>query len=74
MAYKELTTFPSEWEVWKRLLQGVVSSQLWKSVIQVFKFQVLSSKCVKESSSKCPRFQSVWKRVVQVVESFNIKV
>ncbi len=55
VAYKELTTFPSEWEVWKRLLQGVVSSQVWKSVFQVFKFQILSSKCVKESSSKCPR-------------------
>ncbi len=55
MAYKELTTFPSEWEVWKRLLQGVISFQGWKSVLQVFKFQVLSSKCVKESSSKCPR-------------------
>jgi len=55
VAYKELTTFPSEWEAWKRLLQGVVSSQVWKSVFQVFKFQLLSSKCVKESSSKCPR-------------------
>jgi hypothetical protein len=48
-------TFSSEWEVWNRLLQGVVSSQVWKSVLQVFKFQVLSSKCVKESFSKCPR-------------------
>jgi hypothetical protein len=26
VAYKELATFPSEWEVWKRLLQNVVSS------------------------------------------------
>jgi hypothetical protein len=26
VAYKELATFPSEWEVWKRLLQSVVSS------------------------------------------------
>jgi hypothetical protein len=26
VAYKEFATFPSEWEVWKRLLQGVVSS------------------------------------------------
>jgi hypothetical protein len=34
VVYKELVTFPSEWE---RLLQ---------SVIQVFKLQVLSSKCV----------------------------
>jgi hypothetical protein len=25
VAYKELTTFPSEWEVWKRLFQGVVA-------------------------------------------------
>jgi hypothetical protein len=24
VAYKVLATFPSEWEVWKRLLQGVV--------------------------------------------------
>ncbi len=43
VAYKELATFPSEWEVWKRLLQSVVSSSVWKSVLQVFKFQVLSS-------------------------------
>ncbi len=55
VAYKELTTFPSEWEVWKKLLQGVVSFHVGKSVLQVFKFQILSSKCVKESSSKCPR-------------------
>jgi hypothetical protein len=55
VAYKELTTFPSEWEAWKRFLQGVVSSQVWKSVLQVLKFQVLSSKCVKERSSNCPR-------------------
>jgi hypothetical protein len=55
VAYKELTTFPSEWEVWKRLFQSVVSSQVWKNVFQIFKFQVLSSKCVKESSSKCYR-------------------
>jgi hypothetical protein len=48
-AYKELATFPNEWEVWKRLLQGVVSFQVWKSVIQVFKFQILSSKvCERE--------------------------
>jgi hypothetical protein len=58
VAYKELATFPSEWEVWKRLLQNVVSFQMWKNVIQVFKFQVLS----------------VWKRVLQVLENFKIKV
>ncbi len=68
VAYKELTTFPSEWEVWKRLLQGVVNSQVWKSVLQVFKFQVLSSMCVKENSSKCYRISNVWKKVFQVVE------
>jgi hypothetical protein len=28
---------------------------VWKSVLQVLKFQVLSSKCLKERSSKCPR-------------------
>ncbi len=55
VAYKELIIFPSEWEAWKRFLQGVVSSQVWKSVLQVLKFQVLSSKCVKKRSSKCPR-------------------
>ncbi len=55
VAYKELTTFLSEWEVWKRFVPSVVSSQVWKSVLQVFKFQILSSKFVKESYSKCPR-------------------
>jgi hypothetical protein len=55
VAYKGLTTFQSEWEARKRFLQGVVSSQVWKSVLQILKFQVLSSKCVKERSSKCPR-------------------
>jgi hypothetical protein len=34
------SSFPSEWEAWKRLLQGVVSAQAWKSVPQVFKFQL----------------------------------
>ncbi len=79
VTYKELATFPSEWEVWKRFLQSVVSSQVWKSVFQVFKVKVLSSKCVKESFSSCWRFQrwslrNVWKRVLQVVESFNDEV
>jgi hypothetical protein len=50
MAYKELATFPSECEAWKRLLQSVVnfkcgrlffkfqvsSSKVWKKVLQVF--------------------------------------
>jgi len=58
VAYKELASFPSEWEVWKRLFQNVVSSQMWRSVFQVFKFQV----------------QNVWKRVFQVVEGFNVEV
>jgi hypothetical protein len=35
VAYKELVTFPSEWEVWKRLLQSVLGSQVWKNVLQV---------------------------------------
>jgi hypothetical protein len=35
VAYKELATFPSEWEVWKRLLQSVISSQMRKNVFQV---------------------------------------
>jgi hypothetical protein len=35
VAYKELATFPNEWEVWKKLLQSVINSQMWKSV-QVF--------------------------------------
>jgi len=53
VAYKELATFSNEWEVWKRFLQSVIGSQVSKNVLQVFKFQVLSSKCVKESSSSC---------------------
>ncbi len=35
VAYKELATFPSEWEVWKRLLQSVVNCEVWKKVLQV---------------------------------------
>ncbi len=55
VAYKELATFPSEWEVWKRLFQSVVSSQVWKSVLQVFKFQVSSvSKII---FCQCYKFQ-----------------
>jgi hypothetical protein len=48
VAYKELATFPSEWEVWKRLLQSIVSSErvFFKSLSSSFKF-----KSVKESSS-----------------------
>jgi hypothetical protein len=53
VVYKELATFPSGWEVWKRLLQNVISFEVWKNVLQVFKFQVLSSKCVEESFSSC---------------------
>ncbi len=67
VAYKELTTFPSEWEVWKRLLQGVISSQVWKSVLQVFKFQIVENFNIKV-------LESVWKRVLRVVDSFNVQV
>jgi len=35
LAYKELATFPSEWEVWKRLFQSVVSSYVWKRVLRI---------------------------------------
>jgi hypothetical protein len=49
VVYKELITFPSEWEVWKRLLQGLVSSQVWKSVLQVFKFKVCEREFFKVS-------------------------
>jgi hypothetical protein len=35
VAYKELATFSSESEVCKKLLQSVVSFQVWKSVFQV---------------------------------------
>jgi hypothetical protein len=55
--HKELATFPSEWEVWKRLLQSVLGFQVCKNVLQVFKFQVLNSKCVKENSLSCGGFQ-----------------
>jgi hypothetical protein len=35
VAYKELVTFPSEWEVWKTLLQNVVNFQVLNNVFQV---------------------------------------
>ncbi len=35
VAYKELETFLSEWEVWKTLIQSVVGSQVWKIVFRV---------------------------------------
>jgi hypothetical protein len=40
--------FPNEWEVWKRFIQNVVSSQMWKNVFQVFELKVLE-----ENSSIC---------------------
>jgi hypothetical protein len=55
VAYKELATFPSEWEVWKTFLHNVISSQVWKNFLQVFKLKVCE------------------KRVLQVVEGFNIE-
>ncbi len=52
---------------------------MWKSVIQVFKFQVLSSKGWKRGLQVFEVFnvevwQSVWKTVPWVVESFNTEV
>ncbi len=52
---------------------------MWKSVLQVFKFQVLSSKVWKRGLQVFEIFnvevwESAWKRVLQVVESFNIEV
>jgi hypothetical protein len=42
---KRVTVFPSEWEVWKRFLQGVVSfSRVKKLVFEIIKFSKLESK------------------------------
>ncbi len=73
VAYKELTTFLSEWEVWERCFQGVVSFQVWKNVIQVFKFQVLNSKCVKEFSSKCPRISKCGRKFFKLLKVSTLK-
>jgi len=56
VTYKELTTFPSEWEAWKRFSSRCCkfsSVEECSSSFEVSKY--LSSKCVKERSSKCPR-------------------
>ncbi len=59
VAYKELATFPSEWEVWKKLLQGAISFSSVKNLFfESIKFQS----------------ESVWKRVLLVVENFNLQV
>ncbi len=53
--------FTSEWEVWKRFLQRVVSFSSVETCFQVFesiKFQG----------------ESVWKRVLGVVEDFNFEI
>ncbi len=56
---KRVIVFPSEWEVWKRFLQGVVS---FSSVKNLF---------LKVSSFQS---ESVWKRVLLVVQNFNFQV
>jgi hypothetical protein len=51
---------------------------VWKSVLQVFKFQVLKFKVCERKFFKLLRvstlkFEKVWKRVLQIVESFNLQ-
>ncbi len=56
---KRVIVFSSEWEVWKKFLQSVVSfSSVEKLVFESIKFQG----------------ESVWKRVLQIVENFNFQV
>ncbi len=56
---KKVIVFPSEWEVCKRFLQGVVNfSSVKKLVFENIKFQS----------------ESLWKRVLLVVENFNFQV
>ncbi len=56
---KRVIVFPSEWEVWERFLQGVVSfSSVKNLVFESIKFQS----------------ESVWKRVLLLVENFNFQV
>jgi hypothetical protein len=51
--------FPSEWEVWKRFLQGVVSFSSVKNLFfESSKFQI----------------ESVWKTILLIVENFNFQV
>jgi hypothetical protein len=59
---KRVIVFPSEWDVWKRFLQSVVR---FSSVENLF-FKFFES----------IKFQgeSVWKRVLPVVENFNFQV
>ncbi len=56
---KRVIVFPSEWEVWKRFLQGVVSLLSVKNLVfESIKYQS----------------ESVWKRVLLLVENFNFQV
>jgi hypothetical protein len=56
---KRVIVFPSEWEVWKRFLQGVVSFSSVKNLFfESSKFQI----------------ESVWKTILLIVENFNFQV
>jgi len=59
---KRVKVFPNEWEVWKRFLQSVVS---FSSVENLF-FKFFES--IKSQG------ESVWERVLRVVENFNFQV
>ncbi len=56
---KRVIVFPSEWAVWKRFLQSVVS---------FFKCEKLVFESIKFQS------EIVWKRVLLVVINFNFQV
>ncbi len=56
---KRVIVFPSEWKVWKRFLQAVECfSSVKKLLFESIKFQS----------------ESLWKRVLLVVENFNFQV
>jgi hypothetical protein len=72
--------FPSEWEVWKRFLQSVVSfssvENLFFKFLKVsnFKVKVFGREFFESLGISTFKFESVWKRGLEVVENFNLQV
>jgi hypothetical protein len=72
-AIQELVMFPSEWEVWKNFFQNVISSQVWKNVLQVFNLKVCGREFYELLGVSMLKFEVCGREFFNLLKSSNFK-
>ncbi len=74
---KRVRVFPSEWEVWKRFLQSVISFLSVKNLffkflkVSSFKVKMFGREFFKLLKTSTFKFENVWERVLRFIENLR---